>query len=179
VAVDALDLSLPSRGAEAVRDPHGDQTGHQPVAVVLDLWVRDWQETRARREGLPVPTVPELVRWLRHWLEWACDEHPAVDEFAAEVRETLAALRGVLRLVEPTPEHCEGVECDRCDMRLLYRRGDGTGDVECHNVDCRRVFRADEYADWVSRLAAYERAVSAAACSLTSGHVGFTVISKP
>jgi Zn ribbon nucleic-acid-binding protein len=141
VAVDALDLSLPSRGAEAVRDPHGDQTGHQPVAVVLDQWVRDWQETRARREGLPVPTVPELVRWLRHRLEWACDEHPAVDEFAAEVRETLAALRGVLGLTRL--RHRLPAPCPDCEMLTLVRE-DGGDYVECGA--CHRLWTEDEYA---------------------------------
>lgn len=90
LAVDALDLTLPARAA-TVHDPHGDQTGHQPVATILDTWVRDWADLRG--EGLPEPTVAVLTRWLAHRTEWACNSHPAVDEYADEMRSLVRTLR--------------------------------------------------------------------------------------
>lgn len=157
VRLDPLDLSLPLRGSQAVRDPYGDQTGMVPVVWRLDSWARDWQTTLVPDQRLPVPTVATLAGWLRDRLDLACRHHPAVDEFAAEMRQTVAALDQALGRVPPKPEPCCGVECDRCDLRLLHRRADGSGDVECHNQDCRRVMRASEYADWVRWLGAYER----------------------
>jgi hypothetical protein len=137
LAVDALDLTLPARAA-TVHDPHGDQHGHQPVATILDTWVRDW--AGHRREHLPEPTVAILAGWLRDRTEWACDQHPAVDEYADELRglvRTLRIITGTARLVVrlPTP-------CPDCDLLSLIRQ-DGADHVEC--TQCRRLWTEDEY----------------------------------
>lgn len=155
--IDPLDLSLAAGVPEPVTDPYRDQCGFRPVAGVLDSWARDWQESLWPDHRLPVPTVPSLVGWLSDRLGVVCDRHPAVDEFAAEIRATLAQLRHVHGLVPPEPERIRDVECDRCDRRLLYRRQDGSGDVECHNRACGRVMTAADYTAWTKRLAAFHR----------------------
>lgn len=68
-----------------------DQIGHLSTATMLDTSVRDWASIRG--EHLPNPTVTELVGWLINRLDWACDEHPAVDECVAEWRDLRATLR--------------------------------------------------------------------------------------
>lgn len=99
--VDVLDLMLPSDLDPLVPDVRGtvyidDQAGRVSVATVLDGWVRDWCEVRESGEGLPVPTVAVLAGWLDVRLDWACDDHPAIDEFAKEIRDLLAAMRAAV-----------------------------------------------------------------------------------
>jgi hypothetical protein len=95
---DVLDLTLPAnqgsrgpmvRGALGL-DP--DQVGDLSVATELDTWARDWLNTGAPGR-LPVPTVPSLIGWLRIRLEWACDEHERVGEFAEDVGDMVRRLR--------------------------------------------------------------------------------------
>lgn len=146
--VDVLDLSLPLRGAEAISDPHGDQTGHLPVVAVLDQWARDWRDTRDQGERLPVPTVPELVRWLANRLGWACDQHPAVDEFATEVDQKLTELRGVHGLTRL--RHRLPAPCPSCELLAVYR-DDGADWIECGG--CGRLWSEAEWARLVTVLA--------------------------
>jgi hypothetical protein len=120
-----------------------DQIGGLSVPTMLDDWVRDW--AGIRREHLPTATVVELVQWMivggaNSRLEWACDEHPAVDEFVAHVRTIRATLRRVLgqstRPIElPAP-------CPTCELMTLQRHY-GKDHVECSN--CGRLWREDEY----------------------------------
>ena len=93
--VDPLDLTLPARVA-TVHDGYGDQAGNLPVASVLDSWARDWADVRNMRETLPDPTVVELGRWLGNRHPWAADTHPAVDEYATELRRLNATVRAVV-----------------------------------------------------------------------------------
>jgi hypothetical protein len=154
--VDALDLLMPAH-AGTVHDVLGDQTGYLSVATVLDAWARDWCEVRDRGERRPLPVVVELVVWLGNRTEWACDRHPAVDEYAAELYELAGTLRAIVEPGPRPPERCKGVPCRVCDLLCLYRVTDGTGDVECKNPACRTVYRADEYHRWVALVAASAR----------------------
>jgi len=40
---------------------------------------------------------------------------------------------------------------------MLFRRNDGTGDVDCENPDCRAVYTAAEYLDLVRGQSRRER----------------------
>jgi hypothetical protein len=149
-----VDLSLPARG-EGIYDPTGmqgrwqDQIGHVSVASVLDLWVRDWRELRDRGERLPEPTVAGLCVWLGNRLDWACDQHPAVDEFASEIRTLAATLVGVLGLIE-TDDYKIGIPCRGCDMLTLYQRN-GSEVIEC--TSCAQLLSGEEYERWTGLLA--------------------------
>lgn len=81
--------------------PEGDQYGTIPVFAALETWERDWRESR----GLAISgTWPDLttalaaiVRFLHAHLDWACDNHDAIDDFADEVnrvRQAMKAARG-------------------------------------------------------------------------------------
>lgn len=146
VKVAALDLMLPARHIRPIRDIYGDQTGAQPVAVLLDSWVRDWAELRG--EHLPAPTVSNLAAWLDIRLDWACDEHPAIDDYAREVRGALSACLAAIDALPAKPELCDGVACQWCDMRALWR---AQGRIGCAN--CGRIYEAPEYHAWVKELA--------------------------
>ena len=130
-----------------------DQAGQPSVAAVLDLWARDWHTYT--RDALPDPTVPDLLRWLRARWEWAAKNHPAVDDFIRETGRLRGRLMAVLGEREPLPEPCLGVACRKCDERNLWRRADGSGDVDCHS--CGLIYRPSEYAQWTSLLAASAR----------------------
>jgi hypothetical protein len=153
--VDVVDLSAQARNAQATDAAKAhpeDQIGQVAVASILDQWARDWRDEMAFAQSLPVPTVPELARWLGNRVEWACDRHPAVDEFAAEMGRLRAVLRGVLGLSEPQAEFCDGVVCRKCDRYALYREGDY---VECDH--CGLLYSEREYHDWVGLLAGQAR----------------------
>lgn len=140
----SLDLTMPPTRPGTIHDPHGDQVGEVSVATVLDGWARDWQSYRWAY--LPTPTVPLLLDWLRERLDWACDHHPAVNEFAAELAHTVSRLR-------PAPERPErkvGVPCRQCDHVTLYRRPRSTR-IEC--ASCPAIMTTDEYERWTQLIA--------------------------
>jgi hypothetical protein len=116
--VDALDLTMPARGG-TVHDQRGDQIGHVPVASILDQWVDDWREHRARGERRPEPpTVAVLVGWLDVRLDDACQDHPAIDEFAAGMRQLRADLRREVGDVDPGPRR-RAWPCPGCGQLAL------------------------------------------------------------
>lgn len=128
-----------------VLGPAGDQIGYQSVLTLLDSWVRDWRETRAKSEHLPLPAGPSMITWLRNRLAWACQEHPAVDAFDQEMRELRSALRKVCGASEVKPELLD-VPCRRCDGLDLHRLP-GEDRVECGSCGLR--LTEDEYRIWV------------------------------
>jgi len=133
-----------------------DQTGEVPPAVLLDSWARDWQTIPhvGLGEFLPPPTVELLCAWLLARLGLALRHHPAMAEFYEEIASLHGRLWGEAGRSEARPELCVGVPCRRCDLLSLWRNADGSNDVECHNPDCRTMYRADEYRRWVSLVAA-------------------------
>ncbi|MBM0235946.1 hypothetical protein JNW88_00390 [Micromonospora sp. ATA32] len=143
----------------AVMIPAGDQIGVVPVAQVLDQEVRAWIDAGAPGSRYrPTPTIPHLVDWLDKRLDWACDHYAGIDVFADAVQRVRGQMMGALGEFDVEAEQCEGVPCSRCDLRMLFRRQDGTGDVECQNPDCLKVFTVEQYRDLVAYEAAEERA---------------------
>lgn len=120
--------------------PHGrpdydDQRGDIAVAAVLDSWVREWAST-LRCPDLPkVPTVMRLAMWLQVWLPLACDHHPAVDEYAAEIRQLSAKMRRAINR-DLTAVHYEA-PCPYCKTKTL-RREPGGDWIECVSVVDKR-----------------------------------------
>jgi hypothetical protein len=165
VLLDVVDLTAPARLPNPTRGrghyPRSlwpeDQIGHQPVATRLDLWVRDWiTYQQCPGDHLPAPTVPALVRWLTVRCGWACDEHPAVDDFADEMRELLAELR---RANEDGPVYAEpikAVPCSGCDAVALFRPVKSSYRAECGM--CGKLYTDDEYGRWTGLLAAQAQA---------------------
>lgn len=148
VSLAVVDLLAPARHpepTEAGRAHPEDIDGGLSVASTLDEWVRDWRSHRAKGEGAPPATVYQLAHWLGVRLAEACDDHPAIDEFALEIRGVVASLRGALNLrrhIERLP-----APCPSCDTLALYREVDpvrGASEwVECGS--CHRLWREEEY----------------------------------
>lgn len=72
-----------------------DQLGSPPPLVLLHWWSLDWVTVRDMRETPPVPVMDDLVGWLLNRLDWAMDNHHAVDEFAADVSHMARTVRAV------------------------------------------------------------------------------------
>lgn len=148
VSLDVVDLLSPARQPEPTaqaRQHPEDVLGGLSVATTLDQWVRMWREDRGKGEHLPAPTVVSLAGWLSVRLPDACDTHPAVDEFADELRGLVMNLRSALNLrrhIERLP-----APCPSCDTLALYREVDphrgASNWVECGN--CGRLWSEDEY----------------------------------
>lgn len=104
VRLDVLSLVGPGSANVHVdrRDEHDDQIGELPTATWLLQWVIDWRDYRGQTEELPGLSITAMTRWLEHRLDWAADEHPAVDDFASELAAQVRALRGVNRAGEPS-----------------------------------------------------------------------------
>ena len=73
--------------------------GFDAVAV-LECWVRDWRETyELVSYGTATEDIPQskmladICRFLNQFLTKSCDEHLAIDVFAAELRMQWAAMR--------------------------------------------------------------------------------------
>ncbi|WP_438489563.1 hypothetical protein [Streptomyces sp. S186] len=99
----SLALALaPGHGGGDVRVSGGGRTAPLPlrlgplslsarggVVTILQTWLVDWHErlgwTHPRWQGGLQQQLDEVVRALRNNLEWAATEHPAFQEFAAEV----------------------------------------------------------------------------------------------
>lgn len=111
-----------------------------PLAI-LDFWVQDW--AGMLEQELPVATVATLAVFLAARLPWACDQHPAIDGFAADLRELTGQLRafegkdrgasvgrcprqigdercGTQLYVDP---YVDEIQCTRC--RQKWKRRDG------------------------------------------------------
>jgi len=159
IRVDPLDLSLPVPSGKArtaaVHDDYGDQTGHIPVAIELDMWVRDWREYRSRKECQPQPVVSTLISWLRNRIDWAVTDYPAVGEFAVAMQQVRSTLRLVLGQTKPRDEVLS-TPCRECNLLTLLRPV-GDERVYCANEDCGLILTADEYQRWVGLLAAKMR----------------------
>lgn len=130
-----------------------DQIGHLSVATELEQWVIDWIYARDQHEHRPRPVVGELVTWLANRIPWACDHHPAVDEFAVGMKHIRSTLRALVLGRPETPQKCEGVPCSGCDMLTLHQHPGSQWRAECGNPDCRKVLTEQEFHRWTGLIA--------------------------
>lgn len=152
VRVAVLDLLLPA-GSGTVSDANKDQMGQLPTAVVLDAWVNDWRDYRAMGEHRPTSAVPVLSSWLSNRLDWAAQNHPAMDAFAQEIRQLCGALHAAVHGVQkPQRTHRYGVPCRRpeCSYMEMYETSDSY--IECGM--CGDLLTKDEFDRWVKLVAA-------------------------
>jgi hypothetical protein len=73
--------------------------GHDAIAV-LECWVRDFRETYGlvpygiASEDIPQASLlKDICSFLNTWLAKACEQHLAIDLFAAELRQQWSAMR--------------------------------------------------------------------------------------
>jgi len=151
LSVDVVDLTTQSRGGTlTIAGP--DQIGYLSVATELDFWVMDWRLLLWSDHSIPLPTVAVLAGWLRNRLDIACDEHPAIDEFAAKIRQIHKTLT---RMVGDNKRTGERV--GTCPMKL---RDDSRCNTPLHadpyvsQVACDRC--GTSWASWLTLMAAMQ-----------------------
>ena len=119
-----------------------DQLGDVPPLERLWWWCEDWAQTL--RHGTPPPNMEHVCGWLRRRLPWACDNHPAIDEFTTDLRAMSGAIRAITggdrgEKVGRCPQtltdgtrcntqlfvdpYVDIIKCSRCSME--WRRRDG------------------------------------------------------
>ena len=121
------------------------------MVSVLGSWERDWRETR----GLSVPpsrtadarSLAGIVMFLRVQLEWACEHHPAVDEFAGEVHAITRSCYAALGLTSTAMRigDCPAIDTETgqaCGRRLY---ADPYADV----IRCTRCYAQWERPRWM------------------------------
>jgi hypothetical protein len=152
LVIDPVDLTLnrtPPQGPirlDRLAANAEDQIGHLPVRVTLGTWIRDWADRRNVGEhGDLDGGIGSMCVWLANRTGWACDNHPAVDEYAAELQHLRGLLFALVGRPEPDerPTPLPGVPCPRCRHMSLARRHDLA--VECSWPDCRSVWKPEEY----------------------------------
>lgn len=114
--------------------------GHDAVAV-LALWEGEWREhyglSIEPMLGRPVPLLARCVAFLRAWLPRACADHPAIDDFATELRQCWAEGRNAARCAPAASEaiSCPADDEDRrdgiCGYRIAVDEGHLRGWVRC------------------------------------------------
>jgi hypothetical protein len=91
-------LSLRGPAADGYEDPYGDQTGTTFVGPLLD-WSAEWAERLGADIDPPAGVTP-AVNWaasfLARHLDWACNEHPHLADFAQDVHTVESAARDAL-----------------------------------------------------------------------------------
>lgn len=91
-AVSVLEKGSVIPAKEGSRYPQ-DQLSIIPPFDLLWWWCEDWHTYRAQRETMPGTGVDLVVEWLTNRLDWACDNHPAIDDFATDLKDLAKALR--------------------------------------------------------------------------------------
>lgn len=158
--LDRLDLLASARAGNLrahVRGLLGDDTqiGHLPIATQLATWVRDWHtQPWMRGDQTPQLAVSSMVSWFLIWLEDACDNHPAIDEFASDVDLMLWACRALAKDKPQRREVLKAVPCSTpdCDGLLLH---DPSSQYWAECCLCHRLWTEPEYREWVGLVAAH------------------------
>lgn len=167
IDLDLVDLTASAREhqpSDEARRERMHQIGHISIAYRLDQWVRDWRTyTWCGSDIQPAPTVPDLATWLGRWVDAACDQHPAIDDFADEIREVHGSMRAYIPRVvernEPPPRRRAEpytAPCRGCDMVSLWWFPSDER-VRCDTEGCGVVMTEDEYAQWARQIIAFER----------------------
>lgn len=113
---------------------------HGGILTVLQTWEDDWRAELTWDPAQPVASVAGALAatagFLRDNLLWACSSHPAVDEFAGDIRRLHATATRITRPVEkPTiVGHCPREDDgEPCGGRLELPPGGQT--IRCHRCD--------------------------------------------
>lgn len=116
--------------------------GSDTPPAKLYFWTHDW--ALLLEHDQPDPYVTTMSAWLTVRLSWACDLHPAVDEFARDIRELAGELRAyggkergeavgrcprdrggercnTQLFVDP---YVDEIECSRCHMKWKRKAGE-------------------------------------------------------
>lgn len=103
---------------------------------ILGTWVRDWCDVYALK-GPKYSDLTSITGWLRAHLPHAANSHPAIDDFADEVRKLAQRAR---RLAGEVPDRGQRVPCptDDCGRVLRVRTAELEEAVRCKRCGVER-----------------------------------------
>lgn len=103
---------------------------------VLTTWTRDWMETYALA-GPRRGDLTSITGWLRAHLPHAANSHPAIDDFANEIRDL--ANRG-RRIVGEVKDNGQRIPCstDHCTRTVHVHTADLDQRVRCRSCGIER-----------------------------------------
>lgn len=140
--------------ADQVRDDHPDRlTGGRPLRLRRDRLVVVGPAGTAtvkhpQDRNVAASTVLSTTSWLALRAPWIFEQSWSAD-FAEEVRDKAHAVRKLARLYDEEPDLKLGVPCSLCEFFTLVR-DPGDVDVHCARSVCGRVYRPEEYEQWVA-----------------------------
>lgn len=124
------------------------------VLPILESWERDFRSTyglnpygpasAARNAGKPIEaTTVGVVSFLIMWLDRAFDDHPAIDDFAAEVKQCHQTAQNAARMQPPStttitcPADDDSHNSGLCGYRMIVRPGDTKAATTCRRCGTR------------------------------------------
>lgn len=125
---------------------------------LLEFWSEQWRREHGAEYDGHRTTIQTEANFIRSILDWAWDNEPAWDDFAADVRRARAHLEDVLSEGERAERGvpCLYSECDgkRLTRRLEPCRGEDGGKAwrwtDWHCPSCHRSWTDSSYAAMVS-----------------------------
>lgn len=118
----------------------------EPPLQTLCFWSEQWRREHGAEYDRR-PTVATEANFLRYLLDWAWDNEPHWDDFAADVRRARVRIENVL--YAGTRIDLSRVQCSECDahprlIRSLGEADDGSEDRwKCPNGECRARYDHD------------------------------------
>jgi hypothetical protein len=128
------------------------------LPVVVWSGVQYLQQARAKRGDRPLPRADLLIEALTGFLLIHHDFNAASEgcsDYAHEVRTAARYAEQLLGMTDAPVELKKGVPCKRCRAMLLVQRAGQ--DITC--AGCGKVYRRDEYTDWVAEYEKPKRVV--------------------
>lgn len=159
----AVDLTIP--GNPVIIGAPVDQIGQMPAATRLAQWAEDW----SGRDILTADAA-SVAQFLRRGLRWACAAHPAIDEFARDLRQIYTALRVALH--RDLRGRRFAAPCPHCGLKTLIRPP-GADWIECG--PCEALYDDDDYATVVLAQVPDEALLSAQQAATIAGVATDTV----
>lgn len=99
---------------------------------LLEFWSEQWRAAHGAEYGKR-PTIATEANFIRYTLEWAWDNEPHWDDFAADMRRAKAKLEGILVAGDRSER---GAPCmyEGCKGKRLVRKLEPKRDAEGHKV---------------------------------------------
>lgn len=118
------------------------QDDPEPILPLLATWEDDWRSVR-KEHAAGYATMTTVAAYLDGKHAWAAAEHPAFDEYAADLARVRARLEATLR---EGPQRSP-IPCLTCERRSLERAmpREDQKDLPWTCSHCHRNYSEDEY----------------------------------
>jgi hypothetical protein len=139
-------------GSEGLAEDETTSRDTDPPSISFELgwWAIGWMDLRDEPASLlltanPTRTVLNAAGYLERKMRWAANQHPAFDQFAADMRHLHAVLERATG--RDVPHERVGADCFECGGDLIRVVDPDTGlsseDVQCRQ--CRKSYDPARY----------------------------------